>query len=56
MEKFVRLVAPACPLPAENIDTDQILRGIVAQDAVIESSGARIAELIVAVTEWRKSH
>ena len=25
MEKFTRIVAKACPLPAENIDTDQIL-------------------------------
>ena len=25
MEKFTRVVAKACPLPAENIDTDQIL-------------------------------
>jgi 3-isopropylmalate/(R)-2-methylmalate dehydratase small subunit len=25
MEKFIRIVATACPLPAENIDTDQIL-------------------------------
>lgn len=25
MEKFTRLTAAACPLPAENIDTDQIL-------------------------------
>jgi 3-isopropylmalate/(R)-2-methylmalate dehydratase small subunit len=25
MEKFIRLTATACPLPAENIDTDQIL-------------------------------
>lgn len=25
MEKFTRIVATACPLPAENIDTDQIL-------------------------------
>src|SRR5579872_901875 len=25
MEKFTRIAAPACPLPTENIDTDQIL-------------------------------
>jgi 3-isopropylmalate/(R)-2-methylmalate dehydratase small subunit len=25
MEKFTRVTAAACPLPAENIDTDQIL-------------------------------
>ena len=25
MEKFTRITATACPLPAENIDTDQIL-------------------------------
>ena len=25
MEKFIRITATACPLPAENIDTDQIL-------------------------------
>ena len=25
MEKFIRVTATACPLPAENIDTDQIL-------------------------------
>src|SRR5579859_5500003 len=25
MEKFTRITAAACPLPAENIDTDQIL-------------------------------
>jgi 3-isopropylmalate/(R)-2-methylmalate dehydratase small subunit len=25
MEKFTRIVGSACPLPAENVDTDQIL-------------------------------
>ncbi|HZE53107.1 MAG TPA: hypothetical protein VE111_07520 [Bradyrhizobium sp.] len=25
MEKFTRIAASACPLPAENVDTDQIL-------------------------------
>ena len=25
MEKFIRITATACPIPAENIDTDQIL-------------------------------
>ncbi len=66
MEKFTRITASACPLPAENIDTDQILPArylklprngehgkVLFHDLRFDASGKEKPDFALNKTPWR---
>lgn len=68
MEKFTRITAMACPLPAENIDTDQILPArflklprkgehgkVLFQDLRYDASGNERLEFPLNRPPWREA-
>jgi 3-isopropylmalate/(R)-2-methylmalate dehydratase small subunit len=68
MEKFTRITAVACPLPAENIDTDQILPArylklprkgehgkVLFQDLRFDAEGRERAGFALNKSPWRKA-
>ncbi|MGC1695229.1 MAG: 3-isopropylmalate dehydratase small subunit [Pseudolabrys sp.] len=68
MEKFTRITATACPLPAENIDTDQILPArylklprkgehgkVLFQDLRFDAAGNERPDFPLNRPEWRNA-
>jgi 3-isopropylmalate/(R)-2-methylmalate dehydratase small subunit len=68
MEKFTRIAATACPLPAENIDTDQILPArylklrrngehgkVLFHDLRFDAAGAERADFPLNRAHWRQA-
>ncbi len=68
MEKFTRITATACPLPAENIDTDQILPArylklprkgehgkVLFQDLRFDAAGNERPDFPFNRPEWRNA-
>ena len=68
MEKFTRITATACPLPAENIDTDQILPArylklprkgehgkVLFQDLRFDAAGNERSDFPLNRPEWRNA-
>jgi len=68
MEKFIRITATACPLPAENIDTDQILPArylklprkgehgkALFQDLRLDAAGNERPDFPLNRPEWRNA-
>lgn len=66
MEKFIRMTAIACPLPAENIDTDQILPArylklprtgkhgkVLFQDLRVDAKGHERPDFALNKSPWR---
>ena len=68
MEKFTRITATACPLPAENIDTDQILPArylklprkgehgkVLFQDLRFDAAGNERPDFALNRSPWREA-
>ena len=68
MEKFTRMTATACPLPAENIDTDQILPArylklprkgehgrVLFQDLRFDATGNERPDFALNQSPWREA-
>jgi len=68
MEKFIRVTATACPLPAENIDTDQILPArylkvprkgehgkVLFQDLRFDAEGHERPDFALNRSPWREA-